>query len=80
MNDVAPMRRLSPATQPISPAKFAHFVLRTGQFETMANPANCDIVSLEPRESLEEPLFSSGRWGVVGIRLRVADEGLQPHR
>ena len=37
MNDVAPMRQLSPATQPISPAKFAHFVLRTGQFETMAN-------------------------------------------
>src|SRR5258708_9889564 len=37
MNDVAPMRQLSPAAQPISPAKFAHFVLRTGQFETMAN-------------------------------------------
>ena len=36
MNDVALMRQLSPATQPISPAKFAHFVLRTGQFETMA--------------------------------------------
>ena len=36
MNDVAPMRQLSPVTQPISPAKFAHFVLRTGQFETMA--------------------------------------------
>jgi hypothetical protein len=36
MNDVAPMRQFSPATQPISPAKFAHFVLRTGQFETMA--------------------------------------------
>src|ERR1700731_4985942 len=37
MNDVAPMPQLSPATQPTSPAKFAHFVLRTGQFETMAN-------------------------------------------
>jgi catechol 2,3-dioxygenase-like lactoylglutathione lyase family enzyme len=36
MNDVAPIRQLSPVTQPISPAKFAHFVLRTGQFETMA--------------------------------------------
>jgi catechol 2,3-dioxygenase-like lactoylglutathione lyase family enzyme len=36
MNDVAPMRQLSPATRPISPAKFAHFVLRTGQLETMA--------------------------------------------
>src|SRR5206468_284961 len=37
MDDVAPMRQLSPATQPIRPAKFAHFVLRTGQLETMAN-------------------------------------------
>jgi hypothetical protein len=33
MNDVAVMRQLSPVSQPISPAKFAHFVLRTGQFE-----------------------------------------------
>jgi catechol-2,3-dioxygenase len=36
MNDVAPIRRLAPATQPIRPAKFAHFVLRTGQFDEMA--------------------------------------------
>ena len=35
MNDVAAMRQLSPVSQPISPAKFAHFVLRTGQFEKM---------------------------------------------
>ncbi len=37
MNDVTPVRTLDPVTEPISPAKFAHFVLRTGQFETMAN-------------------------------------------
>jgi catechol 2,3-dioxygenase-like lactoylglutathione lyase family enzyme len=36
MNDVTPIRHLAPATQPISPAKYAHFVLRTGQFENMA--------------------------------------------
>ena len=36
MNDVAPIRHLAPATQPISPAKYAHFVLRTGQFDKMA--------------------------------------------
>jgi catechol 2,3-dioxygenase-like lactoylglutathione lyase family enzyme len=36
MNDVAPIRHLRPATQPVSPAKFAHFVLRTGQFDKMA--------------------------------------------
>ncbi len=36
MNDVAPIRRLEAASRPISPAKFAHFVLRTGQFDKMA--------------------------------------------
>jgi len=35
MNDVAPIRHLAPATQPVSPAKYAHFVLRTGQFDKM---------------------------------------------
>ena len=34
MNDVAPLRHLD-GTRPISPAKFAHFVLRTGQFDRM---------------------------------------------
>ncbi len=36
MNDVAPIRRLEAASRPISPAKFAHFVLRTGQIDRMA--------------------------------------------
>ncbi|MBV9014778.1 MAG: VOC family protein [Alphaproteobacteria bacterium] len=37
MNDVmTKVRHLAPATQPVSPAKYAHFVLRTGQFEKMA--------------------------------------------
>ena len=36
MNDVTTIRTLDPVTQPISPAKFAHFVLRTGQIDTMA--------------------------------------------
>jgi catechol 2,3-dioxygenase-like lactoylglutathione lyase family enzyme len=35
MNDVAPARRLD-ATSAVSPAKFAHFVLRTGQIDRMA--------------------------------------------
>ncbi|HZT90057.1 MAG TPA: VOC family protein [Stellaceae bacterium] len=37
MNDAAPLRTLTPVSKPISPARFAHFVLRTGQVETMAN-------------------------------------------
>jgi catechol 2,3-dioxygenase-like lactoylglutathione lyase family enzyme len=36
MNDVSPIRRIAPATEPVSPAKFAHFVLRTGQVDKMA--------------------------------------------
>jgi len=36
MNDVTPIRTLDPVTQQISPSKFAHFVLRTGQLDTMA--------------------------------------------
>jgi catechol 2,3-dioxygenase-like lactoylglutathione lyase family enzyme len=36
MNDVpVKLRQLLPATKPISPAKFAHFVLRTGQIDKM---------------------------------------------
>src|SRR3984957_10242943 len=34
MNDVSPARKI--ATEAISPAKFAHFVLRTGQLDKMA--------------------------------------------
>ena len=36
MNDIAPVRQLAPISRPISPAKFAHFVLRTGQVDKMA--------------------------------------------
>jgi catechol 2,3-dioxygenase-like lactoylglutathione lyase family enzyme len=35
MNDLAPVRRIAPTTAPVSPAKFAHFVLRTGQIDRM---------------------------------------------
>jgi catechol-2,3-dioxygenase len=35
MNDVSPARKLAPVSQPVSPAKFAHFVLRTGQLDPM---------------------------------------------
>jgi len=35
MNDVSPTRKLAPVSQPVSPAKFAHFVLRTGQLDPM---------------------------------------------
>ena len=36
MNDIAPARKLAPVSKAISPAKFAHFVLRTGQIDKVA--------------------------------------------
>ncbi len=36
MNDVMPVRQLAANSRPISPAKFAHFVLRTGQIDRMS--------------------------------------------
>lgn len=51
--------------------RFLH--LSVEQFDSLANPANCEIVTLADRQSLEAPVFTSGRWGVEGIRLR--DEG-----
>jgi catechol 2,3-dioxygenase-like lactoylglutathione lyase family enzyme len=36
MSDVGPARNLAPVSRPISPAKFAHIVLRTGQFDKIA--------------------------------------------
>ncbi len=47
--------------------------LTVEQFDTMANPANCDVVTLGPTDAVEQPLFSSGRWGVSGLRLREAE-------
>jgi catechol 2,3-dioxygenase-like lactoylglutathione lyase family enzyme len=36
MNDFAPTRQLSQASLPVSPSKFSHFALRTGQLAKMA--------------------------------------------
>jgi broad specificity phosphatase PhoE len=52
--------------------RFLHLTVE--QFDTMANPDNCDIITLGPKEELESPLFSSGRWGVIGLRTRKVVE------
>jgi broad specificity phosphatase PhoE len=41
--------------------RFLHLTVE--QFDTMANPANCDIMTLGPKEVVEQPLFCSGKWG-----------------
>jgi broad specificity phosphatase PhoE len=48
--------------------RFLHLTVE--QFEMMANPINCDIVTIAPADSLANPIFTCGRWGVEGIRLR----------
>jgi broad specificity phosphatase PhoE len=48
--------------------RFLH--LSVEQFDSLANPANCDVITLADRADLEDPLFVSGRWGVTGLRVR----------
>jgi broad specificity phosphatase PhoE len=48
--------------------RFLH--LRVEDFDELANPRNCDIVTLAARDTLDDCLFTSGRWGVAGLRRR----------
>src|SRR5688572_18761579 len=51
--------------------RFLHLTVE--EFDMMANPANCDVITLGPREAVETPMFVSGRWGVSGLRARTAE-------
>ncbi len=42
--------------------------LRVEQFDQIANPHNGDIITLATWETLQAPQFTSGRWGVEGLR------------
>jgi broad specificity phosphatase PhoE len=48
--------------------RFLHLTVE--QFESLANPMNCDTVTVGPKGSFEKPQFVSGAWGVEGLRLR----------
>jgi hypothetical protein len=48
--------------------RFLHLTVE--QIELMASPANADIITLAPKDEIESPVFTSGRWGVSGLRLR----------
>lgn len=50
--------------------RFLHLTVE--QFDIMDNPANCDIITLGPKDLVERPLFRSGKWGVSGLRTREA--------
>jgi broad specificity phosphatase PhoE len=49
--------------------RFLHLTVE--QFDQMDNPDNSDIITLGPKEVLEQPLFSTSKWGVSGLRKRV---------
>ena len=44
------------------------FHMTVGQFDAIANPHNCDIITVAPKGMLKAPQFTSVRWGVEGLR------------
>ena len=48
--------------------RFLHLTVET--FETLANPANCDVITLAPRGTIADPQFTTRHWAVDGLRLR----------
>ncbi|MCC6475153.1 MAG: histidine phosphatase family protein [Burkholderiales bacterium] len=48
--------------------RFMHLTVE--QFESLENPNNCDVITLSPKSRLRNPQFTSGRWGVTGLRFR----------
>ena len=48
--------------------RFLH--LSVEEFDALANPGNCSIVTLTDRTTLPQTQFTSGYWGVDGLTLR----------
>jgi broad specificity phosphatase PhoE len=48
--------------------RFLHLTVE--QFDAMANPSNCDIVTIARKENIADPMFTTGRWAVSGLRRR----------
>jgi broad specificity phosphatase PhoE len=51
-----------------------YLYLTVDQFERLENPHNCDVITIAPRMTLDNPQFASRRWGVIGLRLREDSE------
>jgi broad specificity phosphatase PhoE len=48
--------------------RFLH--LSVEDFDRIANPANCAVITIADRSALAQSQFSSGRWGVDGLAFR----------
>ncbi|MDB4939088.1 MAG: phosphoglycerate mutase family domain containing protein [Labilithrix sp.] len=52
--------------------RFLH--LSVEQFDVLANPKNCAIVTLADVTTLETTQFTSGKWGVSGLEVRSPED------
>ncbi len=48
--------------------RFLHLTVE--QFESIANPTNCAVITLAPKETIANPLFSTSQWSLEGLKLR----------
>jgi broad specificity phosphatase PhoE len=48
--------------------RFLHLTVE--QFDELANPDNCEVITLAEHASLENPDWRCGRWGATGLRRR----------
>jgi broad specificity phosphatase PhoE len=48
--------------------RFLHLTVE--EFDEMANPANCAVVTIAHRDTLSDVLFTSGDWAVSGLHRR----------
>lgn len=46
--------------------------LTVDQFNSIANPKNCDIITIGHKYLIKNPDFTNGKWGVTGLRFRDA--------
>ncbi len=44
------------------------------EFDSLANPWNCDIITIGLAERMTKPQIVRGRWGVSGLRFRNGDD------
>jgi broad specificity phosphatase PhoE len=48
--------------------RFMHLTVE--EFDVLANPRNCAVITIGPRHEVADCQFSSGNWGVSGLSLR----------
>ena len=44
--------------------------LSVEQFDELANPDNCDVITIAEKSTLNDPQWTTGRWGVTGLSRR----------